>query len=389
MVAVATGVFSMAKSQTMKVYLAPNEESSLKKIDYNFAFVILALQLIGLINLYSATHGFRASDLSNLFLQQILWLGAGWGLFFGLTFADYQLANRLAYLFYGVNLSALLLVEVIGTEIAGVSRWINLGFFRYQPSETMKLAVVLALGRYLANKSLTDGMGFKELAIPALLVFIPAGLIAKQPDLGSASILVAIGAGMCLFVGVKTRIIMGALVLAMISAPLAWTFALKDYQRDRIRTFISPNSDPKGAGYHSIQSRIAVGSGKILGKGFRKGTQAQLEFLPERHTDFIFSVLGEEHGFIGSVTTVALFVVLMVLGVLIAGSARDKFGALVAVGVVLFLFFHVFVNVGMVIGLLPVKGSPLPLFSYGGSNMLATMLGLGLISSVSYRKFMF
>ena len=373
----------------MKVYLAPDDNTSLKRIDYNFAFVVLALQLIGLINLYSATHGFRASDLSNLFLQQIVWLAVGWGIFFTLTLTDYQFFNRTAYLFYGINVLALVLVEVIGTEIAGVSRWLNLGFFRYQPSETMKLCVVLAMGRYLSGKSFPDGMGLKDLFVPMLIVFVPAALIAKQPDLGSASILVAIGAAMCLFARVRPRIIISALVLALITAPMAWTFALKDYQRDRIRTFLSPNSDPKGAGYHSIQSRIAVGSGKVLGKGFRKGTQAQLEFLPERHTDFIFSVLGEEHGFIGSITTIALFLVLMVLGVIIASSARDKYGALIAVGVVLFLFFHVFVNVGMVIGLLPVKGSPLPLFSYGGSSMLATMLGLGLVSSVSYRKFMF
>jgi rod shape determining protein RodA len=171
--------------------------------------------------------------------------------------------------------------------------------------------------------------------------------------------------------------------------PLAWKYGLKEYQRDRVLTFMSPNADPKGAGYHSIQSRIAVGSGKVFGKGFRKGTQSQLEFLPERHTDFIFSVLGEEYGFIGSLTTVILFMVLMMMCVRLAIQARDKFGALVVVGVMFFLFFHVCVNVGMVIGLLPVKGSPLPLFSYGGSNMMATMAALGLVSSVSYRKFMF
>lgn len=380
----------MSDTKPMKVYLAGSgDESSLKKIDYNFAFVILAIQLIGLINLYSATHGFRASDLSSLFLQQIFWFTAGWLMFLGLTFLDYQVFHRLAYAFYGINVLALVLVEVIGTEIAGVSRWLNLGFFRYQPSETMKLAVVLVLARHLSSKSFPDGMGLRQLGWPLLLVGIPAGLIARQPDLGSASILVAIGAAMCLFSGVRTRVIVGAITLAIVSAPLVWTFGLKDYQRDRIRTFLSPQSDPKGAGYHSIQSRIAVGSGKVLGKGFRKGTQAQLEFLPERHTDFIFSVLGEEHGFIGSVTTVALFILLMVLATMIAANARDRFGALVAAGVVFFLFFHTFVNVGMVIGLLPVKGSPLPLFSYGGSNVMASMLGLGLVSAVAYRRFMF
>lgn len=373
----------------MKISLPSNETGSLKRIDYNFAFVILALQLIGLINLYSATHGFRATDISNLFVQQIVWLAAAWLIFAILTITDYQFFLRLSPILYGLNLLALIFVQLRGGSIAGVSRWIDLGFFRYQPSETMKVIIVLMLARLLSVKSYPGGMGLKELLLPVVLILVPFGLIAKQPDLGSAFILAAIGFSLLLFVGVRTKLIIASLILVVIAAPMAWNFGLKDYQRERVRTFLSPNSDPRGAGYHSIQSRIAVGSGKIIGKGFRKGTQAQLEFLPERHTDFIFSVLGEEHGFIGSVTTIALFAVLMVLGVLIASQARDKGGALLAVGIVLFLFFHIFVNIGMVIGLLPVKGSPLPLFSYGGSSMLATMTGLGLVSSASYRKFMF
>jgi rod shape determining protein RodA len=373
----------------MKVSLPADDKRSLKRVDYNFAFVILALQLIGLINLFSATHGLRESDISNLFIQQIVWLSVGWIMFVILTVADYQFFLRLAYIFYGLNLAALIFVQFKGGNIAGVSRWLNLGFFRYQPSETMKVVIVMVLARRLAQRSYPKGMRLRELVVPSLIILVPFIFIAKQPDLGSASILAAIGFGMLLFIRVQTKLIVAGLVLLVIAAPLAWNFGLKDYQRDRVRTFLSPNSDPKGAGYHSIQSRIAVGSGKILGKGFRKGTQAQLEFLPERHTDFIFSVLGEEHGFIGSITTIALFVVLMVLGVLIASQARDKGGALLAVGIVLFMFFHVLVNIGMVIGLLPVKGSPLPLFSYGGSSMLATMTGLGLVSGVSYRKFMF
>lgn len=374
----------------MKVTLQPDgdEKHTFKHVDFNFAFVILALQLIGLINLFSATHGLR-DDISSLFYQQIMWLCIGWTFFIVLTMFDYQFFSRIAFVLYALNLAALVLVEAMGSGIAGVSRWISLGFFRYQPSETMKLCIILVVARLLANKSYPRGMGLKDMFLPAILILVPFGLIAKQPDLGSASILAAIGFSMLLFVRLQTKIIVAGVIALLIAAPMAWTFGLKDYQRERVRTFLSPTSDPRGAGYHSIQSRIAVGSGRILGKGFRKGTQAQLEFLPERHTDFIFSVLGEEHGFIGSITTVALFLVLMVLGVVIASQARDKFGALLTVGMVLFMFFHVFVNIGMVIGLLPVKGSPLPLFSYGGSNLLATMVGLGLVSSISYRKFMF
>jgi rod shape determining protein RodA len=175
----------------------------------------------------------------------------------------------------------------------------------------------------------------------------------------------------------------------LIALPAAWTWVLHDYQKNRIFTFLYPDRDPRGAGYNSIQSKIAVGSGRVLGKGFRKGTQSQLEFLPERHTDFIFSVLSEEHGFIGSVTTVGLFAVLFLLGTRIASQARDKAGSLIAIGVMALLFWHMFVNIGMVIGLLPIVGIPLPLLSYGGSSMLTTMTAMGLVSSVAYRKFLF
>jgi rod shape determining protein RodA len=175
----------------------------------------------------------------------------------------------------------------------------------------------------------------------------------------------------------------------MMAAPIAWNFGLKEYQKNRVLTFLSPGRDPRGSGYNSIQSKIAVGSGKVLGKGFRKGTQSQLEFLPERHTDFIFSVLSEEHGFIGSVTTLGLFIILYLMAIRIAIQARDKAGALIVVGVLAYMFWHVFVNMSMVIGLMPIVGVPLPLLSYGGSSMLSTMLGMGLISSVAYRRYLF
>jgi rod shape determining protein RodA len=180
-----------------------------------------------------------------------------------------------------------------------------------------------------------------------------------------------------------------AAIAAVVSAPIVWNFGLKDYQKNRVLTFLSPGRDPRGTGYNSIQSKIAVGSGKVLGKGFRKGTQSQLEFLPERHTDFIFSVLSEEHGFIGSVTTLGLFVILYLMAVRIAISARDKAGALIVVGIFCYLFWHVFINMGMVIGILPIVGVPLPLLSYGGTSLLTTMTGLGLISSVAYRRYLF
>lgn len=202
-------------------------------------------------------------------------------------------------------------------------------------------------------------------------------------------LLAAITSTMLIFVGVRRSILIFVAISAVVAAPIVWNFGLKEYQKNRVLTFISPGRDPRGTGYNSIQSKIAVGSGKVLGKGFRKGTQSQLEFLPERHTDFIFSVLSEEHGFIGSVTTLGLFVILYLMAIRIASQARDKAGALIVVGVLAYMFWHVFVNMGMVIGLLPIVGVPLPLLSYGGSSMLSTMLGMGMISSVAYRRYLF
>jgi rod shape determining protein RodA len=232
-------------------------------------------------------------------------------------------------------------------------------------------------------------MGVTDLILPGVLLMIPFVLTVKQPDLGTAGILVAITGSILLFVGVKRSILIFAAIAAVVSAPIVWNFGLKDYQKNRVLTFLSPGRDPRGTGYNSIQSKIAVGSGKVLGKGFRKGTQSQLEFLPERHTDFIFSVLSEEHGFIGSVTTLGLFVILYLMAVRIAISARDKAGALIVVGIFCYLFWHVFINMGMVIGILPIVGVPLPLLSYGGTSLLTTMTGLGLISSVAYRRYLF
>jgi rod shape determining protein RodA len=253
----------------------------------------------------------------------------------------------------------------------------------------MKLVQVMVLARIFSTKSYPKGMGVLELAWPTLLFLIPWVLTVKQPDLGTAMLLAAITGSLFLFVGVRRSILIFAAIVGLIAAPIIWNFGLKEYQKNRVLTFISPGRDPRGTGYNSIQSKIAVGSGKILGKGFRKGTQSQLEFLPERHTDFIFSVLSEEHGFIGSITTLGLFLILWLMSVRIAMQARDKAGALIVVGILAYMFWHVCVNMGMVIGLLPIVGAPLPLLSYGGSSLLTTMVGLGMISSVAYRRYLF
>lgn len=379
----------LGNSAILNSGLNVEERNRFSRLDLNFAFVILALNLIGLINLYSATHGMFSKDKMDLFWMQIVWLSAGWSIYLGITLIDYKVFTRLAYVFYGLNVAALVMVMLVGKTSLGATRWLDLGFMRYQPSETMKLVMVLVLAKTFASRSYDRGMGVMDLILPTILLMIPFILTVKQPDLGTAGVLVMITGAVLLFVGVRRSILIFAAIVAVVSAPIVWNFGLKDYQKNRVLTFLSPGRDPRGTGYNSIQSKIAVGSGKVLGKGFRKGTQSQLEFLPERHTDFIFSVLSEEHGFIGSVTTLGLFVILYLMAVRIAISARDKAGAIIVVGIFFYLFWHVFINMGMVIGILPIVGVPLPLLSYGGTSLLTTMTGLGLISSVAYRRYLF
>lgn len=363
----------------------------LTRIDWNFAGVILALNIIGLINVFSATHGHtEVGGSDRLFWSQIFWLSMGWTVYLIVTVIDYQIFVRLAWIIYGLNLSALIAVKFVGKIALGAQRWLDFGFFSYQPSESMKLALVLILAKVMSQKSIQEGLGMKELAFPLfILIGVPFLITAEQPDLGTAMMLFVIGSTILFFLRIKAKILVTVGIMLACAGVGAWFFALHDYQRDRIYTFLDPGRDPRGKGYNSIQSKIAVGSGKVFGKGFRKGTQSQLEFLPERHTDFIYSVLSEEHGFVGSVTTIGLFATLFMLGIRISSQARDKAGAIVVVGIMGALFWHHFINIAMVIGLLPIVGIPLPLLSYGGSNMLTTMAALGLVSSVSYRKHMF
>lgn len=366
------------------------ERNILSRINGWLVFFIVLLNIIGLVNLYSATHGPYSKDVERLFIQQIVWLVSGWTIFFTITLIDYIWINRFVWFFYIVNVLALVYTDVAGKVVLGGQRWIDLGFFRYQPSETMKLCIILILAKLLVHKNPEGkGMGLRELFFPLVIVLIPFILTVKQPDLGTAMTLFLIGGTMLFFAKIKKSILLFIAIVGIVAAPVAWKYGLKDYQRHRVLTFLYPDSDPQGKGYNSIQSKIAVGSGQLIGKGFRQGTQSQLEFLPERHTDFIFSVLSEEWGFMGSTTVILFFCALFFVCFDIASKARDKYGALVAVGVTAYLFWHMFVNIGMVMGLLPIVGVPLPLLSYGGSGMLSTMAGLGLVSSISYRRYLF
>lgn len=360
-----------------------------KKFDYNFALIILSLNLVGLLNLYSASHGVNTVGLSRLFFQQMVWLTMGWTVYLILTFINYNIIKSWATYIYFANLLFLVAVLVVGKKSLGAQRWIDLGFFRFQPSETMKVALVLVVAKILTERIRPEGMGIKELIYPLIITMVPFAITVVQPDLGTSLLYVAIVGTIIFFVKIKKSVLVTALIAVSITLPIVWKFGLKEYQRNRVLTFVSPGRDPRGTGYNSIQSKIAVGSGQIFGKGFKKGTQSQLEFLPERHTDFIFSVLSEEHGFVGSITTVMLFGVLFILGIRIAQSTKDPYACIVAVGLLSILFWHFFINIGMVMGLLPIVGVPLPLISYGGSSLLTTMASLGIISSVAYNRSLF
>lgn len=359
-----------------------------KRFSLYMIFSILALNAISLINLLSATTNI-AKHLKGIFYSQLVWIAIGWAIYWLLTFVSYRVFVRFAYVFYILNIIALIAVMYIGKTSYGAQRWINLGFFSYQPSETMKLAMILILAKHLSRFNPSEGMGFRNLFVPMILAGIPFALTAKQPDLGTALLILAISGSLILTMRVRLHVLITALCVALIAGPLAWQYGLKPYQKNRVLTFLYPNKDPRGAGYNSIQAKIAVGSGQIFGKGFRNGSQSQLEFLPEKQTDFIFCVLSEEYGFLGCLATLGIYAILLLSILQCATTARDLHGTLLCMGVFALILWHVFVNIGMVTGLLPIVGVPLPLISYGGTSSLTMMVGLGWISSVYYRKDLF
>jgi rod shape determining protein RodA len=271
----------------------------------------------------------------------------------------------------------------------GATRWLNLGFFRFQPSELMKIVIIAVYAHYFTKSPNLNGLGFKDLLYPFLLLAGPLLLIMKQPDLGTASLVFLIALSMLMFVGVRFATFVSVVLAAIPLLFAGWHFHLREYQKERILNFLNPERDPLGTGYHIIQSKIAVGSGGVFGKGFMGGTQSQLHFLPEQHTDFAFSVFSEEWGFTGCLVMLLLYLCLVLWGLSVAKKCNDRFGKLLAVGVAAMLFWHIVINIGMVIGIFPVVGVPLPLFSYGGTSMITTMVGVAILLNIQMRRFMF
>jgi rod shape determining protein RodA len=357
--------------------------------NFDWVFLLLILLVCGMayFNLYSAAYPPKSWGMP-LYLKQVYLLLLG---FFGFAFLigfDYQELHSWNYPMYFLIIVLLVVAHfLLGTSAGGAQRWINLGVLKLQPSEPAKLMLVITLASYYSRNEIMDGYRLQDLAVPILLTTVPFILIMLQPDLGTALMLGIIFVSMTVFVKLRPSTYIIMICLAVVIGAVGWSQVLKPYQKQRIETFFNPENDPMGHGYQIMQSKIAVGSGGMFGKGYMEGTQGHLHFLPERHTDFAFSVWGEEWGFIGSVFFLSIYFFMLLWGVNIAMSARDRFGMLLCFGVVILIFWQAVINLMMILGFLPVVGIPLPLFSYGGSSLLTTLFGLGIVMNVRMRRF--
>lgn len=353
----------------------------LRLINWGLVGIIFVLGMIGIALLYSA----GGKSWEPWAGPQLIRFAAGFVLMIVLALVDIRFWLRAAFPIYGLMFVLLIVVEIMGHVGMGAQRWINLGFFVLQPSELMKIAMVLALAKYFHGLDL-DEIGRPAMLVPpVLMVFLPVGLVLLQPNLGTATLLMLASAGMFFVAGVRWWKF--ALAIALVGAilPYAWNH-LHDYQKARLLTFVDPDADPLGAGYNILQSKIALGAGGLFGKGFGMGTQSQLQFLPEKHTDFIFVVLAEEFGMVGALGLLLLYFLLLAYGYMIALTSRSQFARLASFGLTTSFFLYVFVNVAMVTGTIPVVGIPLPLVSYGGTAMMTLLIGCGLLLGISVHR---
>lgn len=356
------------------------DKKMLLNLDWWLVISLLMIMAIGATNLYSASF----ANGQAFHIKQIIWYSFGLVSAIILMFFDYRHLVKLRFVILGLIIIALGLVLFIGKTAGGAQRWIPLGPFHLQPSEFAKITFVILIAQHFARKEDTI-FGYKGIFQPLLLVALPFLLIFKQPDLGTAGLLLIIVASMIIFAGLKWSVITTFAVGGLALMPVLWKF-MKPYQKKRVEIFLDPELDIKGAGYHVTQSKIAVGSGHIWGKGFMKGTQGQLSFLPESHTDFAFSLWSEEWGLVGCMTLIILYLILLSRGLAIAARTKDKLGTFLAFGVTAMIFWQVIINTSMVLGIFPVVGIPFPLISYGGSSVLTTLLGIGLLLSVDARQ---
>ncbi len=359
----------------------------LTHFDWGLTLTIMALGCLSVVSIYSANAPTATVFRQSLPIRQLTWLGAGTLVLILSCTVSYRNLARFAYVFFWFCLVSLVAVLILGKVGFGAQRWIKIGFITFQPSELMKLGLVLFLARYFDDHRDTLQQP-RTMLVPAACTLGCAVLVLKQPDLGTALLLVFIGITMMLLLGLHWRYLLPVVIGGGVLTPILWHF-LKEYQRRRILVFLDPGMDPLGASYHIAQSLIAVGSGGAFGKGFLAASQSQLNFLPMNHTDFLFAVLAEQWGFVGCLVVLLAYVYIITRGLQIAGDAPDFFASLLATGVSAMLAIQVFINVSMVLGIMPIVGIPLPLLSYGGSSLLVTMLSLGLLLNIHMRRFMY
>ena len=393
----------------------------LKNVDFALILSLVGLIVLGLFTLYSSSHTTVEGGLgSNFFLKQLIWVIIGFGAIIIIFFMPNRWIFASAYYLYGISLFFLILVIFFGKTGQGAERWLQVGPISFQPSEFAKLASILAVARFVSRDEVNLNTA-KDFLFASLFIVVPFIVIVRQPDLGTSMVFVAIALPMLYWAGLKlsnlfliampilimlasfnfftflllmvilvaylvfshrTKLILISSFLLNIAmgllTPVLWNH-LKPYQRDRIKIFLNPEADPRGAGYQTIQSKVAIGSGGGMGKGFMQGSQTQLRFLPEQHTDFIYAVIGEEFGFVGALSGLILYFILLIRGVQIASLVRSKFNSIVAIGIVTLIAFHMIINIGMTVGLLPVTGLPLPFVSYGGSALVTNMVMIGIL----------
>ena len=347
------------------------------QINWGLVFLTVLIAVIGFAMLFSAANGYADPWAQ----RQMLRFSVGLALMLAIALVDVRFVFRYAYLMYFAALALLIAVEIVGSSGMGAQRWIDLKVIQLQPSELMKVAILLALARYFHGLSQEEIARPFYLVVPIAIALVPAALVLKQPDLGTTAMLLMVATAVFFCAGVRLWKFAVVGMLGLSAIPIAWQF-LRPYQRQRVLTFLDPEIDPLGAGYHILQSKIALGSGGLFGRGFLQGSQSHLNFLPEKQTDFIFTMLAEEFGMIGGLVLLGLYAILLIYGLAIALRSRNQFGRLLAVGITCNIFLYVFINIAMVMGLVPVVGVPLPLISYGGTAMLTIMGALGLLMSV-------
>lgn len=359
-------------------------------VDMPLLLGVVAIVTLGLVNLYSATSVYAdtatRARLADIYVSQVYWMVVGGLLAILVAAIDYRHYERFATVLYAGGILSLGLVFVLGTELRGSSRWIQLGSFTFQPSEFMKVLLVMVVARHVHNDNKTEPRTLIDLAIPGLLILVPVGLVMVQPDLGTGLIMSLSSGTILLMTRIRRRSLAALVLAAGAAVPLAWTYAMKQYQKDRITSFLDPEHDKTGIGWHALQSQTAIGNGQLFGEGYMQGTQNQFGFLPDQFSDFPFSVFAEDWGFAGAVVLICLYGFVCIWAIHVASQAKDRFGAALATGVGALIFWHAVFNIGMAIGVLPVVGVTLPLFSYGGSSVVTTLVGLGLLMNVSMRR---